>query len=226
MLVLGGLVLAGCTDQRNTPAPRPVATAGFTDVRAFDVVSGVLPIKAAAGGEVTLWAAGKRVASASGDPARISWDTTGGPDGLVELALKQGGKEIDRTRVVVLNRGAEVFFKNGSGGKVEVPPTGYQGQHLRYHWDQNDPVRKVLAILSWDQPGFDLELAVGRGTCPHHGEQVAADHNTASPLVVSFEAPAGAPLAAGQWFAHVRLLNAAAVLGKETAFSVRAYVMR
>jgi len=232
LFAIGGLALAGCTDQRatdqrNTEAPKPrAARTGLTNVRALDVVSGVLPVQASAPGEVTLFADGKQVGPAGGDPARFSWDTAGSPDGLVELVLRQGEKELDRKRVVVLNRGAEVFFKNGSGGKVVVPPTGYQHQHLRYHWDQNEPARKVLALLTWDQPGFDLELALGRGTCPHHGEQVAAGHGTSSPVVVTHEAPDSLPT--GQWFAHVRLINesGSAVLGKETAFQVRAYVLR
>lgn len=229
LFVIGGPGLPGCTDQRTTdqritraPSVQPART-GLTNVRALDVVSGVLPVQAGGSGELTLWADGKQVGRAGGDP-RFSWDTAAGPDGLVELVLKQGEKELDRKRVVVLNKGAEVFFKNGSGGKVAVPPTGYQHQHLRYHWDQNDPARKVLAVLTWDQPGFDLELALGRGTCPHHGEQVAAGHGTSSPVVVAHEAQDSLPT--GQWFAHVRLLNEGAVLGKETAFAIRAYVLR
>jgi hypothetical protein len=193
------------------------------------VVSGALPVEAVlrTPGELTLWAGETQVGRVDKAPFRFSWDTSKVADGLVKLSVRRGGKVVDSARVVVLNKGSEVFFKNGSSGKVVVPPTGYAHQHLRYHFDLAEGAREVLAILTWDQPGFDLELALGRGTCPHHGEQVAAEHGTGSPVIVSHRVAAeGATLPTGQWFAHVRLLNADKVLGQETPFSVRAYVMR
>jgi len=214
--------VAGCTDRSTTTAPpaEPAKT-GFKDLRDFDVVSGVWSVSVLGPG-LSLWADGKQV----GQGALIPWDTKRSKDGLVEISLRRGAQSLHRGRAVVLNNGGEVFFKNGSSGKVEVPPTGYQHQHLRYHWEMAEGARRVLAVLTWDKPGFDLELALGRGTCPHHGESVGDKHATSSPVVLTHEAPAGQTLPTGQWFAHVRLMNEKQVSGKETAFSVRAYTMR
>jgi hypothetical protein len=230
LIISSALALAaGCT-QKSSTAPAPSAEPetkeqasrpGFKDLREFDVVSGKMTIKLRAGMTATLVAGGARVGSGE---TGVEWDTARHEDGVVELALKDSaGKVIDTERVVVLNRGAEVFFNNGSSGKVEVPLTGYEHQHLRYHWEMAEGVKKVVAILIWDEPGFDLELSLGRGTCPHHGTTAAEEHSATSPIIISHAAPEGQALPAGQWFAHVRLENPQSLLGKSTSFSIRAY---
>jgi hypothetical protein len=225
------LMMVGCTQKSSAPSPsgaeprtrtkEQASRPGFKDLREFDVVSGKMTVKLRAGKTGTLVAAGTKVGSGADG---IAWDTSRHDDGVVELALKDGaGKVIDTARVVVLNKGSEIFFKNGSSGKVEVPLTGYEHQHLRYHWDMADGVKKVVSILVWDEPGFDLEFALGRGTCPHHGTTAAEKRSTSSPIIVTHAAPEGQSLPTGQWFAHVRLKNPQSMLGKSTAFTIRAY---
>jgi hypothetical protein len=86
--------------------------------------------------------------------------------------------------------------------------------------------KRVLAILTWDKPGFDLELSVGQGTCPHHGKQVAAKQSTTSPITLLHDPGDGKALDSGQWFTHVRLQNPDQMRGKETPFAIRAYQLR
>lgn len=196
----------------------------FQNLKELDVVSGNYTVKLTGSGKVL--AGGAEVGTASKAPYAVSWDTSKSPDGIVEVELKAGAQTIKR-RVVVLNSGGEVFFKNGSSGKIVVPPTGYEHQHLRYHFDMTDGTKRVVAVLSFDdKPGFDLELALGHGMCPHHGKQVVGVHSTSSPIVAHYTVPAGETVTKGQWFAHVRLMNADKVLGKETAFSIKAFVLK
>jgi hypothetical protein len=216
---------AACQKVSNRPSPATNAagTSRLKGIAPLDVVSGKLPLKLEGGGqEAEVLVNGKVVGKAGG-----VWDTTSVPDGTARLELRQGGRVVERVDVIVLNQGSEVFFKNGSGGEVVVPPTGYQHQHMRYHWELGEGVRRVLAVLSWDRPGgFDLELAVGMGVCPHHGKKLAAARSTTSPLEVLYTAPAGETVQRGQWFAHVALMNPGRVLGKRTSFSIKAFQLR
>lgn len=238
------LVLLGCNNEARTGAPGsesvapPAATGalrfGFKDLRALDVLSGPSKLTAvgpAASEKLELLADGKPVAVLGADRT-ASLDTTKLPDGLCTVALaatRGGGRTVlASTQVIVLNQGAEAFFKNGSSGKVSVPPTGERPhQHLRYHFDLGEGVKRVLAVLTWEGgEGFDLELALGQGTCPHHGTARATRTGRSSPVTVLHAAPEGQTLAAGQWFAHVDLKNASEVAGKEAPFSVKAFLLR
>ncbi len=97
---------------------------------------------------------------------------------------------------------------------------------MRHHFDMTDGVKRVVAVLSWDNPGFDLELSLGRGTCPHHGKQVAAVRSTTSPIVVNYTVPAGEDAPKGQWFAHIRLMNPNKVLGKQMSYATKGFVIK
>lgn len=205
------------------------AAVAFANLRDLDVVSGtvVVRVQPAPRGRVLLVAGGVVVASTAAPGVGLTWDSTRGPDGLVGLELREqprGGSPLARTRVVVVNRGAEVFFSDGSGGKISVPPSGYEPQHLRYHFRMSDGAKRMLAILTWERPGVELELAAGLGQCPHHGTTLARQTSARSPIVLDLAVPPDAP--PERWFCHVRLTNAERVLGTETPFSVRAFTFR
>jgi hypothetical protein len=228
---------AGCPDPRPTGQPVRAATSapsivGFKGLAPHEVVSGPLRVasRGSAGAGLELLANGRPIAPLGRDGAAVL-DTTLLPDGLLTLALaanRGGGRSVLATLpVIVLNRGSEVFFKNGSGGTIAVPPTGIvPHQHLRYHWDMGEGVKRLLALLAWQGEGFELELAVGRGSCPHQGQRLAGRRGSRSPIAVEHAAPESGSLGGGQWFAHVALENPARVAGRETSFSVRAFLLR
>jgi len=233
---------AGCRERPNderasSGAGVPASTstgprAAFVGLRPLDVVSGPAAIKTEGGqglGTLELLVGGRPALKLdSSGQGRL--DTARLPDGLTELALaaeRQGARTVLSTvPVVVLNQGSEVFFKNGSSGKVDVAPVGYHEQHLRYHWDMADGPKRVLAIVSWSGEGFEWELAVGTGTCPHSGVTMAQIRATRSPASLVYEAAEGKPITAGQWFAHLKLLNPERVAGKSASFDIRAFLLR
>jgi hypothetical protein len=233
------IALLGCNETR-TGAPasegasstRAALRLGFKDLRSHDVVSGVFRVTAegpASSEKLELLADGKPIAPLGADRS-ASLDTSKLPDGLctVALAAQRGaGRTVLASRqVIVLNQGSEAFFKNGSSGKISVPPTGaLPHQHLRYHFDLGEGVKRVLTVLSWTGEGFDLELALGQGTCPHHGRTHARRTSKSSPVAL-LHAPEGGSLTGGQWFAHVELKNPSEVAGKEADFSVKAFLLR
>ncbi len=230
-LVLLGLVLGlgGSCSGRSAPgagsgsAAGPAAAPGFRTPRPLDVISGVVPIEVVGDG-LELRVPGQPPVVLAAGKGRL--DTSRLSDGLHQLALTRPGdaRALATLPVVVLNQGSEVFFKNGSDGEIVVPPAGYQEQHLRYHWDMPAGVKRVLGILSFTGAGFELELALGTGTCPHHGTAVAKQVGSTSPITLVHEA--AATLEPAQWFAHVRLLNPEKVPGRQARFAVRAFMIR
>lgn len=219
---------ASGSDRSQTAGAPGSSAPAFKNLRELDVVSGKLAVELEPRGTTrqALLVNGAPVGSTAAAPqATITWDTTTSPDGIVAVEARAGEARSGR-KVVVLNKGSEVFFKNGSSGKVVVPPGGYETQHLRYHWDIGAEVRRIVAVLTWDKPDFDLELAIGWGMCPRHGKQVGSAHGSVSPVIVHYTIPKGQDAQQGQWFAHVRLLNHEKVLGRETAFTVKAFQLR
>jgi len=193
--------------------------------RPLDVLAGKVPIEVAGEG-VEVRVDGKPGPALSGGRGQL--DTAAMPDGLRLLTLVRPGASapVATVPVVVVNDGAEVFFKNGSEGTITVPLAGYQEQHHRHHWDMPTGVKRVLALLTWPGEGFELELALGTGTCPHHGARLAHTQGLRPPLSLLYQPPDGKPAEVTQWFAHVRLLNPEKVGGRQTDFSVRAFMFR
>jgi hypothetical protein len=173
---------------------------------------------------------GKLEATASAAPFSFSWDTSKRPDGIAKHSLKAyvGGTAVDGKDllpVIVLNNGSEVSWKDGNSGKVIVPASGYVDQHLKHHWTMPGGVKKVIALLHWDVPGFKLELQIGVGECPDNGTTAAKAESEISPTVVEWGPASGTIPANAMWFAHVQLMNSAKVLGKETPFSLKAFLI-
>lgn len=193
--------------------------------RLLDVLAGTVPLEVVGDGvEVQVDGKPGPVLKAG----RGQLDTRTIEDGLRVLALVRPGTgaTLAKVPVIVLNGGSEVFFKDGSDGKITVPIGGYQDQHHRHHWDMPDGIKRILGVLTWPGDGFELELAVGTGTCPHHGRSLAQTQGGRSPLSLVYEPRDRKSADVTQWFAHVRLLNPERVAGRESAFTVRAFMFR
>ncbi len=242
LIAFGTLFVSECkkqTDESKTQAKQTTqnlssgSRASFTNLNAYDVVSGPLEVKAEARAEVSkaaLLANGEIVAETTGSPLIFKWDTSKFKDGLVELTLKasspEGKPALARLPVVVVNQGSEVFFKNGSNGKIVIPPTGAEPQHLRYHFNVGEGIKKIIALLFWEMPDCEIEFALGQGTCPHHGKTKAKRTGRNSPIVLDFSADYNQTITPGQWFAHLRVPALDKHLGKEIPFSIKAFLLR
>ena len=209
------------------------ATASFKQLKAYSAIKGKASLEATVTGvpaKLELLADAKVVATLTAAPWTFSWDTSAQADGLVKLALKAtnagGSKTSDAVSVVLLNKGAEITWKDGNSATVIVPTSGYVEQHLRYHWDMPAGVTKVLAVLSWDKPGFKLELAIGMGNCPDSGTVASRKESETSPVLVTYPESGAAALATGLWFGHVQLMNSTKVLGKQTPFKIIGYLLK
>lgn len=253
LLALVTLAPVACSDDTQAPAPDTKAatpdvgvakeatvgkdggapSASFSELKAYDAVKGSASVKADAPAGVTkleLLADGKTVATLTASPWTFSWDTAPLADGIVKLSLKATGAGGSSTSkelpVVVLNKGIEVTWKDGNTGKVTVPASGYIDQHLKHHYEMPDGINKVIGVLGWDKPGFTLELMIGVGECPDNGTVAAKGESTSSPAAVEYATPSGTIPKAAMWFSHVQLKNSTEVLGQETTYTLKTYLLK
>lgn len=212
-----------------------VATATFKALKAYSVVKGSATIEATVTGTPTkleLLVDGVAAASLTAAPWSFTWDSTKTSDGLRKLSLKAtagaGAKTSAEITVVVLNKGEEVTWLAGNSGTVTVPSTGYVEQHLKFHWMMGTGFKQAIGLLFFDNTsdGFNLELALGVGTCPHSGTTAKKLAGKTSPVVVIYPDAPGNALGSGQWFAHVDLMNPKDVLGKNTPFNIKVYLLK
>lgn len=229
----------------------------FSGLAPFDAVKGTVTIKAHGELPVSrleLLANSNAVVDVrSAAPFEFSFTTTGYLDGPVRLTLRATTPEGavingETLPVMVLNNGDEITFTDaatdqpGNSGTIDVGPTSYEDQHLRYWWPVATDIQRLAVVLFWDDPAFRLELQVGAGQCPEHGPgSIAATASSDSPIYLAAadvdgalipalpsgsDAGVDASLDAYQYFAHVQLMNAHEVLGKKCPFRLKGFVMR
>ncbi len=229
----------GKKDGGTTTPDQTVATTApkvaFKNLKAYSVAKGTAKITADVTGTATkleLLVDGKAAVTLDKAPWEFSWDTTKAKDGIAKLTIKgyAGTKSAtsDETAVVVLNNGEVAKWKSGHSAKIIVPTSGYVNQHLRYAYDMPAGVSQIINVLTWEKTGFELELAIGVGTCPHSGTTAAKKQSKTSPVVISYPEKITGKLGTGQWFAHVDLMNTTdtAISGKETPFNVETYLLK
>jgi hypothetical protein len=239
---------AGCGDDAKQPAvdlgvdlsldvgspDLGAPTASLKSPAAYSVVKGTAKVQAtvnAAVAKLELLVDGKVVSTLTKSPWTFSWNTTTSKDGLAKLSLKatgaKGGTATSaQTTVVVLNEGEEASFEDGSSGTITVPSSGYIEEHLKYHWTMPSSIHQILAVITWDQKSFELELKLGVGECPDNGTTYATEDVAASPGVAVFpDQPQTSSFGNATWFAHVAPTNASSNLGKSTSFSIKAYLL-
>lgn len=205
-------------------------SAAITGVETYGALTGSATIETTTTGtpgSIELLADGNVVATANAAPFALTFDTTTVKDGVVELSLRCDGQQMaDKVKVIVLNKGQEVSFSDGTGGTIAAPADGnYVDQHLKYHWQLTKGFKRIVAVLSWDNPTFELELTIGAGECPDSGTVAELGQSKDSPLAVSYGSTQ--ELATGMWFAHVDYKNRTdtATHGKDTTFAVKAYLL-
>lgn len=245
------LVLAvapGCGDDSNTDdgkkdggvvadqtVPTTAPKVSFKDLAAYSVAKGTTKITAKVEGTATkleLLADGKVVVTLDKAPWEFSWDSTKASDGIAKLSIKghAGAKSAtsDETAVVVLNKGEEATWLAGNSSKIIVPTSGYVEQHLKFGYMMPAGIAQIINVLTWEKEGFELELAIGVGTCPHSGTTAAKKQSKTSPIVIAYPEKVTGKLGVGKWFAHVDLMNKtdAKISGKETKFKVVTYLLK
>ena len=235
-------VLFACSDgsdPQGQPDSGPVAdtavgktSAKLKGVKAYDSLKGTAQLEVEVQGtptKVELLSGSDVVATADSAPFTLSWDTTGQKDGIVELKVRCDGDDTmtsEAVKLVVLNKGSEATFTDGTGADIAVPKDSpYVDQHLKHHWTMGAGITRVIGVLYWDDQALELELAIGMGTCPHSGTKAADVKGKTGAIGVEYGT--GQALTEGKWFAHVDLVNKTddAVKGKTVPYTVKAYLL-
>jgi hypothetical protein len=185
---------------------------------------------------VTLEVDGTVAAETTTAPFALAWDSTQTADGVHQVrfvAYDAAGNrgETPETPVLVLNQGTvpemdDAELENGLiKDRFEVP-ADWDGDEeyidLKYHWSMPEGMTRVVAILQWPDAsaGWNLKFDVGRGFCPDHGTKFGGLTGSSGEIVlVAPQTPKALP--EGQWFVHVGAVNADAMMGQSTSFSIR-----
>ncbi len=217
------------TPAPETPAPAVAPTASFQGLTAYDGFQGTIDIElehSASVDKVELLADGKVVATADAAPFKITWDSTKVADGVVKLQLvSHAGDETaksDELPVILFNEGEAATWIDGSRGEMSIAEG--LDSHVKHHWIMPQGVTRVIGVVTWDNPEFKLDLAVGVGGCPHSGEEAARANSDTSPAMVEFVAQGN--LTEAQWFAHSGATNEPDLLNKKSGYQMKVYLLK
>lgn len=222
---------AGSLDSGVLDTVSVAPSAEFKGLTLYDGIKGTTSIEVTTSASVTkveLLADNKVVAESASSPFTISFDSTKATDGVVKLMLKaHAGTQTATSKelsVVIYNNGAKATWIAGNSGTMTVQPQPADN-HLKYHWNMPDSVKQVITVLSWKDPKFKMELAIGTGTCPHSGQQAASSKGDATPIMTTFGDGKSA-LSTCQWFAHGGATNETEVVGQSCNLSFETYLLK
>lgn len=252
-LIAAALLVAACSDDDNPPpadttgtpdagadvlmsdgttADAAVPTATFKALEAYSGHQGTATLETEVNDVVTkieLLAGGTVVATADAAPFTLDWDTTQSDDGMVNLSLKAYADAETATSeevpVVVYNNGETATFIGGSdAATMEIDASGVGDFHIKWHWMMPEGIKRVIAVAFWDNPAFEMDLALGMGTCPHSGTEAARTDSATSPVLNDYDP--GNQLSVDQWFAHVGATNESDLAGESTDMTIKVFLLK
>lgn len=225
-----GLAFVACDDSvttqdgsddstQDTTAPTVI----FDELSAYEVLSGsrtLNPQVSDDGGValVELRVDGVVSASVDQEPFQLIWDTTKTTDGLHNVSLKAtdatgNTTELFPVRVAVINDGLVPVLENNGVGEWDIPSDydGTQEVDIKHHWTNDEAYAKAIGVITWEVPDgqgeWDVELAMGEGTCPHSGVVYDDGFYSTSGAVEGEVIPTAGWPAATQFFIHGKPMN-------------------
>ncbi|MBU0552321.1 hypothetical protein KKF91_06245 [Myxococcota bacterium] len=112
------------------------------------------------------------------------------PDGRRFIHLKaidQLGREVesDPVECVVVNNGKRAVVEY-IPSPVATVPEDYQSvdYHTRVMVPSEPGVKRILTWLTWDNPDWTLEFAMGQGTCPHRGITYTSEVSSEGEVII------------------------------------------
>ncbi|MBN1945592.1 MAG: hypothetical protein JW797_07935 [Bradymonadales bacterium] len=126
-------------------------------------------------------------------PFTFTFDTTGLEDGALDLAVeaedKAGNSSGAELTGMVVNEGIEPEYLEDNIFTWTIPGNWRVVDfHRRLHFTMPSGITRVMAVIQWDRPEWDLELAIGTGICPHQGVRYAYDEAFGGQLIVTHTA--------------------------------------
>ncbi len=227
----------GAGGEEDTGAELAIELSG---VAAYEAFKGEMIVEVAVSGEpdlVELLAGEEVVASATKAPFELVWSTGVGDDGIVTLKARasDGGDDAfsSEVPVVIVNGGDLSDLFEGDEGALSIamdfepnPEDPGEGLDVVHHWMNDGASSRVIAVVTWDEDkesGWDVELAVGTGSCPHGGTTFGEVEMTGGGVGIDV-APDTSFVAAEQHFSHIRVVNPTDHLGDTLEFEMRVYL--
>lgn len=113
-----------------------------------------------------------------------------------------------------------IALDEGQTGTISIPFLGvnFLDTDVKHHWNMPTNVSGVRVNLTWQDQGWDLELATGTGECPHQGTLLASSTGSSGELSVEYFAGENETLQNIQWFAHIAVMDASSHRGDSMDF--------
>jgi len=102
---------------------------------------------------------------------------------------------------------------------IPLVGTSFVSTDVKDHYTMPAGIKKVTVNISWDNTGWDLNLAIGTGDCPDNGTVKNYKNNVQyAPVTLDFKAT-GDALEEGQWFVHAACNDPNSHRGESVTFS-------
>jgi hypothetical protein len=165
----------------------------------------------------------------------IDWDTLTVADGPAELtaeAVDAAGNITTLVRpVAVVNDGTIVTFSDGAGSGIYTIPQNWAelDLHKKFHFDMPAGITEIMAIGQWFDMGWEMEVDLGIGFCPHSGVTQVEQIDDGGQIVLHYTAAdhGVAEFVVEEWFLHIGTspdFDMDGHIGQSTYFALTAVV--
>jgi hypothetical protein len=239
MIALFLVFAGGCSDDGTDPVDElPADTAAPTvttsDLVGYEITKDTRSITVTAADDVgvarvELEVDGVKAAEATVEPFTVEWDTKSTADGVRKVRVvaydaAENRAETAEVPVIVANTAQPPLWTDlpDSGGVIALNfgvPANWNGNNemidQKYHWTMPAGMHRVVATLTWTEPGWMLDYSVGTGWCPDSGIAKADLFEDDGFIILDYTSEAEL---AGTWFVHMGAKNAADMKGKSAPY--------
>jgi len=115
--------------------------------------------------------------------------------------------------------GVSIECTEGNTGAVQIPIIGmaFMETDEKHHWDMDAGMNLIVAKLYWEDTSWDMEFSIGTGECPDQGVEKKSATGNNGTIILDYSEDG---LPEGEWFAHIKSMNAAEHRGESCEYSI------
>lgn len=171
--------------------------------------------------EVTLFI-GRLGVTLTSAPYEYLWNTEEFEDtsyAIYAKATYENGEQFTSKYLGVVVANGEHTVVLDSSGRLSIPKNYQPGMEVdvKYNWELPANVGKIVGLLTWEEPNWNLEYSIGTGECPHKGTILSSGETELCAIALSYMGKEN--LDEGTlWFSHIKPLNPQEHIGERLPF--------